>query len=111
MKKYVFYITSMAFILITACSQSVSFNDQIVNDISSLMGTGICDSIPEGSTISNIVVGEIVPIGETGMIDVSMEFDHEQDGVRKHQKGAMLYTKSGNVHKLEAIGGCDYGVN
>lgn len=111
MKKYAFYIASLAILFITACSQPGSFNDQIVNDISRLMGTGICDSIPEGSTISNIVVGEIVPIGETGMIDVTMEFDHEKDGVKKHQEGAMLYTKSGNVHKLEAIGGCDYGVN
>lgn len=85
-----------------------SFEDQIKNDVSTKMPSGICDSIPEGSAISNIKVGEIVDIGLQGMTDVSIEFDYESDGVKKHHSSAMLYIKNGSSYKLAALGGCEY---
>ena len=94
-------------LLFQGCS-SPSFEDQIKNDITSKMGTGICDSIPGGSVISNIKVGEIVDIGMDGMTDVSIEFDYEKDGITKHHTGAMLYLKKGSSYKLGALGGCDW---
>lgn len=91
-----------------ACG-GMSFNEQIVDDISTKMGTGICDSIPKGSKISNIQVGEIVDIGMDGMTDVTIEFDYEAYGEVKHKTGAMLYLKRGSSYKLAVIGGCEYG--
>ncbi|MCI4651178.1 hypothetical protein [Phaeodactylibacter sp.] len=90
-----------------ACS-SPSFEDQIRNDILSKMASGICDSIPEGSTISNIQIGEIVDIGMQGMTDVSISFDYEHKGDRKHHESAMLYLKRGRSYTLAALGGCEY---
>lgn len=90
-----------------SCS-SPSFEDQIRNDITSKMATGICDSIPKGAVISNIKIGEIVDIGIDGMTDVSIEFDYEANGTTKHHTSAMLYLKQGNTYKLGVLGGCEY---
>ena len=70
--------------------------------------SGICDSIPKGAIISNIVVGEIVDIGLQGMTDVSYELDYESSGVKKHHKSALLYIKRGSNYKLASMGGCEY---
>lgn len=86
-----------------------SFDDQIINDVEHNMGTGICESIPEGSLISNVKVGEITPIGDSGLIDVSVEFDYFVKTEKNHHKGALLYSLIDNNRKLESIGGCDYG--
>lgn len=93
---------------IYACGSGNTFKDQIIEDVSSKMGTGICDSIPMASNITNVVVGEIVDIGGTGMTDVTIEFDYENNGDRKHHKGAILYIKEGSRYKLAALGGCEY---
>ncbi|MFK7908914.1 MAG: hypothetical protein AB8B69_27545 [Chitinophagales bacterium] len=86
-----------------------SFDDQIINDVEHNMGTGICENIPEGSLISNVKVGEITPIGDSGLIDVSVEFDYFIKTEKNHHKGALLYSLIDNNRKLESIGGCDYG--
>lgn len=91
-----------------ACSGAGGFEGQIIKDVTSKMGTGICDSIPAGSVIKNVQVGEIVPIGETGLIDVTIEFDFENSGQTRHYEGALLYSKAGSRYFLEALGGCDY---
>lgn len=90
------------------CGKKMTFEEQIANDVSTKMGTGICESIPKGSTISNVKVGEIAPIGDTGLIDVSLAFDYENGGEKKHHESAVLYSKQGSRYDLEALGGCDY---
>lgn len=95
-------------LLLTACQNKVSFEEQIVNDLKTKVPTGICDSIPQGAVISNIVVGEVVDIGVQGMTDVSYELDYEVDGVKKHHKAALLYLKNGSNYKLAAMGGCEF---
>ena len=97
----------LSIVFLFGCN-SISFEDQIKNDITSKMTTGICDSIPKGAVISNIQVGEIVDIGLEGMTDVSIEFDYEHNGEQKHHSAAMLYIKSGSSYKLAALGGCEY---
>lgn len=99
-------ILSLGLILVSCGGQS--FEEQIKNDISSKMATGICKEIPKGATISNIVVGEIVDIGLEGMTDVTIEFDHEIDGVKKHHESAILYIKRGSSYTLAVLGGCEY---
>ena len=98
----------LGIILFSACSGG-SFEDQIRNDIKTKMPSGICDKIPAGSDISNIVVGEIVDIGLEGMTDVSIEFDFTHAGKTEHHSSAMLYIKSGSNYKLASLGGnCDF---
>ena len=105
--KNLFYL-SLLIITIIACGPNVSFEDQIKNDLSTKLPTGICDSIPKGSTITNILVGEIVDIGMQGMTDVSYELDYEHDGNKKHHKSALLYIKKGSSYTLASMGGCEY---
>lgn len=105
MKHLIFLLSLFMFV---ACGAGISFNDQIKNDLTTKLPTGICEGIPKGSTISNIVVGEIVDIGFQGMTDVSYELDYESNGVRKHHKAALLYIKSGSQYKLASMGGCEY---
>lgn len=93
-------------LLLFACS-SQSFEDQIKSDLTTKLPSGICDSIPKGSTITNIALGEIVDIGKD-MTDVSYELDYEYKGVEKKLKSAMLYIKEGSRYKLAVLGGCDY---
>lgn len=90
------------------CGSDVSFPDQIKNDVVSKMGTGICDSIPAGSVIKNVVVGEITPIERTPLIDVAIEYDFECNNETTHKSGAVLYSKQGSTYYLEALGGCEY---
>ncbi len=103
-------LSTIVFFLIVAvaCGKKMTFEEQITNDVVSKMGTGICDSIPAGSTIKNVKIGEITPIGETGLVDVSLEFDFEKDQTTTHKKGAVLYSKQGSTYYLEALGGCEY---
>lgn len=95
-------------LLLSSCGKKLSFEEQIVQDVSSKMGTGICEGIPAGATISNVEVGEIVPIGETGLIDVTIDFDYSQGGSTEHHHGAVLYSKQGSRYSLQALGGCDW---
>jgi hypothetical protein len=102
----------LAFLLVvsalSACVKQMSFQEQIVHDIVSKMNTGICEDIPKGAMLKNVVVGEITPIGDTGLIDVAFEYDLELREGSEPKKGALLYSKTGNVYVLEAIGSCDY---
>ncbi len=106
MKIYYTILISCSFIFFACNSQS--FEDQIKGDLNAKLPTGICDSIPKGSTISNIVVGEIVDIGMHGMTDVTYELDFESNGVTKHHKSALLYLKKGSRYTLASMGGCEY---
>lgn len=84
----------------------MTFEEQIIEDLSTKLPSGTCDGYPKGTIISNIKVGEIVDIGIDGMIDVSYELDYEINGVKEHKSSAMLYLKSGLKYRL-AVMGCD----
>jgi len=106
MKHLILLLCVFSSILISCNSQT--FQDQIKNDLTTKLPSGICDSIPKGSTISNLKIGEIVDIGMDGMTDVSYELDFEFNGIKKHRKSAMLYIKKGNTYKLASLGDCKY---
>jgi hypothetical protein len=105
--KYIILKLSLLGAIFASCN-SQNFQDQIKNDLTSKLPSGICDSIPKGSTITNLKIGEIVDIGMDGMTDVSYELDFEYNGVKKHRKSAMLYIKNGNKYKLASLGDCKY---
>ncbi len=88
------------------CSPGMTFEEQIINDLTTKLPTGTCDGYPKGTLVSNVEVGEIVDIGLDGMTDVSYTLTYEVDGVKKDTSGAMLYLKRGSKYRL-AIMGCD----
>lgn len=109
-QKILQFTLATAFLLsLVACSESVSFEEQIIQDINNYIPSGICEEIPKGTVISNVEVGEITPIEGMGMIDVSYSFDYVIDGKEGHKESAMLYLEDGGRKKLASFGGdCDY---
>lgn len=106
--KKIIQITFLA-IFIIACGHKMTFQEQIMNDITTKIPSGICKEFPKGTILSNIKIGKIVDIGLDGMTDVSYEFDYEIGGVKKHKTSAMLYLKRGNSYVLASLGSdCDY---
>ena len=92
--------------LTVGCSSGMTFEEQIINDLSTKLPSGTCDGYPKGTIISNIKVGDIVDIGLDGMIDVSYSLSYEIEGIKKDTSSAMLYLKRGSRYKL-AVMGCD----
>ncbi len=107
MKKIMLFFSVLIFF--SACS-GPTFKERIIDDISSKMNTGICEDIPKGALINEVVVGDITPIGDSGLIDVSFSIQFDTGQEIKKQEGALLYSKRGNRYKLEKIGGCKYGI-
>ncbi len=111
MKKTIYtLILGLSIVLISSCGKKMTFEEQIEKDVYEKISTGYCenDSIPKDSDIKNFQLGEITPIGKTGMIDVSLEFDVVySDGSEKHMKKAMLYLENGTGEKMLAVF-CDY---
>lgn len=105
MKNYTLTILLFSLFLLS-CSSGMTFEEQIIHDLSTKLPSGTCEGYPKGTIISNIKVGDIVDIGLDGMTDVSYELDYEIDGVKKHKEGAMLYLKRGSKYQL-AVMGCD----
>ena len=102
-------IIALAFfsvIYIIGCGPSMTFEEQIINDLSTKLPSGTCDGYPKGTIISNIKVGEIVDIGIDGMTDVTYSLTYEIDGVKRDTTRAMLYLKRGSKYNL-AVMGCD----
>ncbi len=104
--KNILSISILSIGLLLACSSGMTFEEQIVNDLSTKLPSGTCDGYPKGTIISNIEVGEIVDIGLDGMTDVSYTLTYEINGVKKDTSSAMLYLKRGSKYKL-AVMGCD----
>jgi len=111
MKKTIYLlIIGLTALLINSCGKKMTFEEQIKQDVYEKISAGYCesDSIAKDSKIKNFQIGEITPIGETGMIDVSLEFDVvNSGGTEKHVKEAMLYLEKGNGEKMLAVFG-DY---
>lgn len=92
--------------LLTSCTQGMTFEEQIINDLSTKLPSGTCDGYPKGTIISNIEVDKIVDIGLNGMTDVSYSLTYEINGVKKDTSSAMLYLKRGSKYIL-AVMGCE----
>lgn len=111
MKKILYpLMIGLTVMLFNACDKKMTFEEQIEQDVYEKIAKGYCasDSIAKDSEIKNLQIGEITPIGETGMIDVSLEFDVvSSDGTEKHMKDAMLYLENGSGKKMLAVF-CDY---
>lgn len=105
MKNLILILLVATFYLV-GCSSGMTFEEQIINDLSTKLPSGTCDGYPKGTIISNIKVGEIVDIGLDGMTDVSYELTYEINGVKKDTSSAMLYLKRGSKYIL-AVMGCD----
>lgn len=93
---------------LTACT-APDFSEQVTYDVSNHLNTGICDDIPQGASISNIEIGDISPIPDMSMVDVSVAFDYQHGGAVKRHSTALLYLETGQTYRLAAIGGCEYG--
>lgn len=96
----------LSILYFSSCSSGMTFEEQIIKDLSTKLPSGKCDGYPKGTKISNIKVGEIVDIGLNGMTDVSYSLTYEINGVKKDTSSAMLYLKRGSEYKL-AVMGCD----
>lgn len=105
MKNYLFILLALSLYCL-ACSSGMTFEEQIINDLSTKLPSGTCDNYPKGTIITNVRVGEIVDIGLDGMTDVSYSLTYEFNGVKKDTSSAMLYLKRGSKYKL-AVMGCD----
>lgn len=88
-----------------------SFTQTVIIDVTENMGTGICDSIPAGSTITNVIVGDVKTISESptaDVLDVGVEFDFIYLDITKHRKTSLIYLKRYSKYKLAAMGDCEY---
>lgn len=104
--KNTYWLICLSIFCLVACNSGMTFEEQIINDLSTKLPSGNCEGYPKGTKISNIKIGKITDIGLDGMIDVSYELDYEIDGVKNHKTAAMLYLKRGSKYKL-AVMGCD----
>ncbi|TVZ10626.1 hypothetical protein JM80_3179 [Cellulophaga sp. RHA_52] len=98
------------FLIIVSCDKKITFEQQISQDVYQKIASGYCeeDKIPKDAVIKNFKIGEITPIGDTGMIDVALEFDvTDADGNEEHITEAMLYLDKGKDKKMLAIF-CEY---
>ena len=116
MKKTIYVLMlGLTVVLINSCGKKMTFEEQIEQDVYEKISAGYCesDSIAKDSEIKNFQIGEITPIGETGMIDVSLEFDVvNSDGAEKHVEYAMLYLENESGNKMLAVfGDYDYREN
>ena len=98
-------------VFVSSCGKKITFEEQIEKDVYEKISSGYCESdkIAKDAEIKNLQIGEITPIGDTGMIDVSLEFDVVgPDGTEQHIKKAMLYLEplSGGRKTLAVF--CDY---
>ena len=104
----------LAVLALNSCGKKMTFEEKIENDVYEKIAAGYCesDSIARNAEIKNFQIGEITPIGETGMIDVSLEFDVVSEGTEKHVKDTMLYLENGSgKKKLAVFGDYDYRVS
>jgi len=102
-------IIVLSVLFIGSCDSKLSFRDKIKQDVSEKIASGFCenDQIVKDAEIKNLKIGEITPIGNTGMIDVSLEFDVvDSDGTEQHLEKAMLYIENGASKTLAIF--CDY---
>ena len=97
-----------SFFIVSSCGESMTFEEQIENDISTYISNGNCKEFPKGTEVLNIKVGDIVDIGLDGMTDVSYSFDYEVNGQIKHKESAMLYINNSGNYRLASMGSdCD----
>lgn len=61
----------MTGLYLTSFSSGMTFEEQIINDLSTKLPSGTCEGYPQGTIITNIKIGKIVDIGLDGMTDVS----------------------------------------
>ena len=116
MKKAIYLLMiGLTVMMFNSCGKKMTFEEQIKQDVYEKISAGYCesDSIAKDSEIKNLQIGDITPIGKTGMIDVSIEFDVvNSDGTDKHVKDAMLYLENRSGKKMLAVfGDYDYREN
>ncbi len=112
MKKIILpLIIALIAITISSCGKKMTFEDQIKKDVYEKIASGYCvgDKIAKDTEIKNFKIGEITPIGDTGMIDVALEFDIiGSDGTEQHMEKAMLYLENGSDERKKLAIFCDY---
>lgn len=112
MKKVIYpLMIGLTVVITSSCGKKKTFEDQIKQDVYEKISSGYCedDKIAKDAEIKNLQIGEITPIGNTGMIDVSLEFDVlDSEGTEQHMTKAMLYleNESGGSKTLAVF--CDY---
>lgn len=90
--------------LLIGCSSEMTFEEQIIHDLSTKLPSGTCYGYPEGTIVSNIKIGEIVDPELDGMIIVPYSLTYEINGIKKDTTTSMLYAKYGSKYKLTVMG-------
>ena len=91
-----------------SCSEKITFEEQILNDIKTRIPSGICSDIPKGTELLNIKVKDITDIGDLGMTDVTYQYEYIKDGETIEVNSAMLYIFDGETYTLASLGSdCD----
>ena len=98
---------AVSVVLVSGCGKQ-TLEEQITEDIQKYVTSEDCEEIVLGTVIQSVEVGKITPIGETGLVDISVELETLIDSAKSHETKALLYSKKGDKYTLEAIGGCEY---
>jgi hypothetical protein len=112
MKKIIYpLLIGLTAVFTSSCGSNMTFEEQIKQDVYEKISSGYCeaDKIAKDAEIKNLQIGEITPIGDTGMIDVSLDFDVvDSDGTERHVKEAMLYLENSNGGRKMLAIFCEY---
>ena len=106
--KHVFNLIPVLFLMVSCNRSTLTFEDQIIEDVQTYAPTGICDNIPAGSDIRDIRIGTISNLEETGLIRVRVDFDVVSGSLVQRITETMLYTQHGQAYNLESMSGCRY---
>ncbi len=106
--KFLYPLLLLLFVFLACGGKRLSFEELVVQDVTTKMGNGICDSIPVGAKIVDVKIGAIHPIENLGLIDVDVSFNYTINNKKNDYSTALLYSDNGGEKKLEAIGGCRF---
>jgi hypothetical protein len=98
----------ITFIIVAiGCVEKKTFEDQVKEDLMKSVKAKKCELISESAVLSNIVVGAVTPIGDTGLIDVETSFDYKDGNASGHLNWALLYVAANGGDKvLREVGSC-----
>ncbi len=95
-------------ILSYSCGKKLSFEEQLINDISKIDRIRACNNVPEGAKITNVTFDDLRPTPGTNMYVVWVEYDYTISGDTTHIKNSYVYFKHGESYDFsKVVGGCD----
>lgn len=100
---FIFFI-----MLLQSCGETLTFEEQIVSDISNVKEIRACNNLPEDATITNVSFGNLNPTPGTNMYVVFVEYDYTITEQTIHVKNSYVYFKHGESYDFsKVVGGCN----